>query len=76
MNKSDSQVVENVIHCLSTGQTTEALETLIKGRKRYPCKIAVLSCLVTSKLIESNDQQSLKFFIAKLELYHTNRLNW
>lgn len=71
-----SEIVDKIIVLLKDGNVTEAVETLFKGRKKYCCMVAILSSMVTESLIRSNDYQTLKFFISKLEYYHTHNINW
>lgn len=72
---NNSEIVDKIIVHLKDGNVTAAVETLLKGRKKYSCRVAILSCMVTESLIRSNDIQALKFFINKLEFFHTHNMN-
>lgn len=71
-----SEIVDKVIVLLKDGNVTEAVETMLKGRKKYSCMVAILSSMVTESLIRSNDLQALKFFMNKLEHYHSTNMNY
>jgi hypothetical protein len=73
---NNSEIVDDVLVKLKNGQVTEAVETLLKGRKKYSCRIAILSSMITESLIRNNEIQELKFFISKLEHYHSHNMHY
>lgn len=68
LNKSE--LVDEVIVMLHSGNVAGGVEKLLKGCKTKPVKVAILSSMVTESLMRNNDEQTLRFFVEKLEYYH------
>lgn len=73
---NDSELIDTVIVKLKNGQVADAVETLLKGKKTKPCKVAVLASKVTESLIRNDDIQTLRFFVEKLDFYHTHEVKF
>lgn len=71
-----SEIVNDVVVLLKSGNVSDAVEKILKGNKSKPCKVAILASMVTESLMRDKDTQTLRFFVNKLEFYHTNNVHF
>lgn len=69
-----SEIVNEIIVSIVEGNITDAVEKLLHNRKTYPCRVAIISSMVTESLINNKQFQELKFFVNKLEYYNTHNI--